>query len=396
MALLVVLIYSLGSILTPFLIAALLAYLGDPIADRIENLGVKRSFSVVIVFAFVGIIFSSVILLLTPILHEQSLRTLEKIPIWLNEINLFIEPYISKLNIAIEADSSDSYWKNIVFDHIEQSGAFAFSTAKTITSSGAIMLGLITNIILIPVLTFYLLRDWDILIDKINKLLPYSIKPTVLKLTDECNQVISSFFRGQFIIMMFLAGFYSTCLYLLGLDTPLTIGLIAGLANIIPYMGFVVGIVTALFAAWMEFHMLTPLILVVLIFSAGQLIEGMFLTPVLIGDKIGLHPVAVIFSLMAGAKLAGFTGLLIALPIAAIIMVMVRYLISYYKQSNIFSGPQTSTLDINDDDTEINISHVAPVFGDPVNHTVTIEEDIDSIFYEEIIWQNSHSKDPED
>jgi predicted PurR-regulated permease PerM len=193
------------------------------------------------------------------------------------------------------------------------------------------------NLLLIPVVTFYLLRDWDILVAKIYDLLPRRIAPTTAKLAVEVNTVLSSFLRGQFYVMLALASIYSIGLMLVGLDLALLIGLMAGLVSFVPYLGATVGIVSACIAAVVQFHEVTPLISVAAVFLVGQVLEGTVLTPKLVGDKIGLHPVAVIFSVLAGGQLFGFLGILLALPIASIVMVFLRHVNELYRDSEFYA-----------------------------------------------------------
>ena len=172
----------------------------------------------------------------------------------------------------------------------------------------------------------------------LRDLLPRSIEPTVVDLAAQCDEILGAFIRGQLLVMLALGIVYSTGLKLIGLDLAFILGVIAGLASIVPYMGFIVGIAAASIAAWFQFHELAMLLAVGGVFAVGQLLEGMVLTPLLVGDRIGLHPVAVIFAIMAGGQLAGFSGILLALPVAAVIMVLLRYAHSNYKDSELYTA----------------------------------------------------------
>ena len=207
-----------------------------------------------------------------------------------------------------------------------------------VTSSGFAMLGWLMNIALIPVVAFYLLRDWDLLVERIHNMIPRQFVTTTVNLTKECDEVLSAFLRGQLLIMLLLGCIYALGLALIGLDLALIIGLLAGLASLVPYLGFIVGILAASIAAILQFQEFMPLVYVALVFGVGQLLEGSLLTPLLVGDRIGLHPVAVIFAVLAGGQLFGFVGVLLALPIAAVVMVFVRHLYGQYRTSQYYES----------------------------------------------------------
>jgi predicted PurR-regulated permease PerM len=193
-----------------------------------------------------------------------------------------------------------------------------------------------TNLALVPVVAFYLMRDWDRIAGHILELLPRDWQAGTKQMVGEADEVVGAFLRGQFIVMCALGLIYAIGLWIVGLDLALLLGVIAGLASIVPYLGPIVGILTSLVAAWMQFHEWLPLVYVALVFGVGQLIESMLLTPVLVGDRIGLHPVAVIFALMAGGQLAGFVGVVVALPVAAVIMVFARHAVDHYRRSDLY------------------------------------------------------------
>jgi predicted PurR-regulated permease PerM len=183
---------------------------------------------------------------------------------------------------------------------------------------------------------FYLLIDKNTIIKKTRNLLPRRIEPTVVKITKECNSVLSAFFRGQLLVMLSISIYYSIGLTLLGLRIGLILGLIIGTISIVPYLGVIVGVIAASIAAFVQFGSFTPVLLVWLLFIVGHSLDHMFLTPKLIGDRIGLHPIAVIFAVLAGGKLFGFFGILLALPAAAVIMVWLRFLVKHYHGSRLY------------------------------------------------------------
>jgi len=222
--------------------------------------------------------------------------------------------------------------------HWKEAGGIASTAVNYVTRSGAIVIQFIGSLVLIPVVTFYLLRDWDDLVARVHELLPRKSEPVISMLAKQSDEVLGSFLRGQILVMIALATIYSVGLGIVGLELALLIGLIAGLVSFVPYLGFIVGIMIASIAAIFQFHDFMHIVYVAIVFAIGQMAEGMFLTPHLVGDRIGLHPVAVIFAVLAGGQLFGFVGVLLALPIAAVIAVILRYVHERYIASNMYAG----------------------------------------------------------
>lgn len=334
----IALFFLLEPILTPFLVAALLAYLGDPLADRLEARGMGRTLSVTLVFSALILLLTAVLLLTIPLVGRQLDLLAHKIPEWLQQLQHTLVPWLQEKLELPQGSIPIANFKTAISENWTTAGNMLGQVWGKIAGSSMAMIAGLANVVLIPVVTFYLLRDWDILMAHIRDLLPRSIEPTVVKLANECDEIIGAFIRGQLLVMLALGIMYSVGLSFVGLDLALILGLIAGLASIVPYMGFFVGIGAASVAAWFQFHELLPLIGVASVFAVGQLLEGMVLTPLLVGDRIGLHPVAVIFAIMAGGQLAGFSGILLALPAAAIIMVLLRHAHRSYKDSAVYTA----------------------------------------------------------
>lgn len=332
------LVYLLIPILSPFLMGALLAYLGDPLADKLEERGLNRTISVSLVFLGLSLVLIIALLLTIPLIGRQFDLLATKIPLWLAQIEGTILPWLQqKLNLP-KGSLPLAELKSVVSDNWTTAGSMLGQIWSKVAGSSMAMIAGLANLVLVPVVTFYLLRDWDVLIGRIRDLLPRSIEPTVVSLAQEGDEIIGAFIRGQLLVMLALGVVYSLGLTIIGVDLALILGLIAGLASIVPYMGFIVGIAAASVATWFQFHEFLPLVGVAVVFSIGQLLEGMVLTPLLVGDRIGLHPVAVIFAIMAGGQLAGFTGILLALPVAALIMVLLRYAHRNYKGSRLYGS----------------------------------------------------------
>jgi predicted PurR-regulated permease PerM len=335
-ALFFLILYSLQPILTPFLVGALLAYLGDPLADRLEALKLSRTSAVCVVFVGFSSLAAVAILLAIPLIGSQLNIFAIKLPQWLSAVQEQLIPWLQQTFDLPEGVLPVAELKAVVTENWSSAGGLLSKLWSQLAGSSLALLGLLANVFLIPVVTFYLLRDWDDLVLKINNLLPRRMKNTVVELTRESDEILGAFIRGQLLVMLLLGIIYAIGLWFVGLDLALLLGLVAGLASIVPYMGVVVGVCAAGVAAYFQFHDIPHLVGVAAVFTVGQMLEGMLLTPLLVGDRIGLHPVAVIFAIMAGGQLAGFTGILLALPVAAVLMVLVRYLHLKYKDSHLY------------------------------------------------------------
>lgn len=338
-------VFLLHSILTPFLVALLLAYLFDPVVDRLEKAGLSRTLGVVAVFALFTLIITALVLVLVPMLAKQLFRLYELAPQMLDWLQRTAMPWAqAKLGL------SDGFWKfdkvkAAISEHMGQTTDIVGVVLSQATASSLALIGWLANLVLIPVVAFYLLRDWDIMMAKIRSLLPRNREEQIVSLAGECHEVLGAFVRGQLLVMLALGIIYAAGLMAIGLELGLLIGLIAGLAAIVPYMGFVIGIGAALVAGLFQFGGdLYPMLGIVAVFMVGQALEGMVLTPLLVGDRIGLHPVAVIFAILAGGELFGFTGILLALPVAAVIMVLVRHVHDLYKDSDVYTGVEDPDL----------------------------------------------------
>ncbi len=331
-------IYLLKPVLTPFAIAALLAYLFDPLADRLEAWGLSRTLSVVIVFAFIIILLAATLLILVPLLESQISRLIHSLPLYFEWLSNKISPWLRK-TFGIEADLFDTEaLAQLLKEHWDKAGGLAAALFRTLSQSSAVIIHWLTNLFLIPVITFYLLRDWDILTARVGELIPRSIYPTVSRLVKESNEVLSAFLRGQLTVMLALGLIYAIGLKLAGIDLAFLIGMTAGILSFVPYLGTITGLLMALFAAATQYGDPQHFIYVLIVFGIGQALEGMVLTPLLVGDRIGLHPVAVIFSVLAGGQLFGFVGVLLGLPVAAVIMVLLRHAHERYLQSKLYGG----------------------------------------------------------
>lgn len=330
------LVYLLSPILAPFLLSALLAYLFDPLADQLEARKLSRTLSVVIVFATMILIVTAVLLWLVPALEKEISKLLRNLPHFIATIREWIMPWLQE-NFGIQDDALDaSQLIEILKQHWQKAGGFASTVITSISKSGFAIVSGLMNLLIIPVVTFYLLRDWDILVAEVKQLLPSSKQSIILRLTKEADEVLGAFLRGQFSVMIALGVIYSLGLTLVGLDYAFLIGMLSGLISFIPYLGSTVGLVLATLAAGVQFQDWAHAIFAGGVFAVGQMLEGFVLTPLLVGNKIGLHPVSVIFAIMAGGQLFGFAGVLLALPVASVLMVIIRHAHELYKASEFY------------------------------------------------------------
>jgi predicted PurR-regulated permease PerM len=327
------LIWLLAPVLMPFAIAAMLAYLGDPLANRLERLGMGRALAVAIVFIVLILAIVATLLLLVPLIARQIENLVQNFPRYVEWARNVAMPWLqTKLHLDPNAFDTD----RLIAELKEHMGSIG-SVLGTLSRSGVGVVMWLTNVVLIPVVWFYLLRDWDRLVAWIDRMLPRSIEPTIAHLAREADAVLGAFVRGQLLVMLALAIYYGVALTLVGISVGPLIGMVAGLLSFVPYLGFITGFAAALIASLVLHGDWTHLLMVVGVFAIGQLLEGYVLVPRLVGGKIGLHPVAVIFAVLAGGYLFGFLGVLLALPAASVILVVLRYLAQRYKQSDLYT-----------------------------------------------------------
>lgn len=332
------LFYLLQPILLPFVLGALVAYLGDPAVDWLERHRLNRTLSVVVVFLVYSALMGLALALLLPLLLQQLDALAHKVPVIYHWFTQVAVPWLQQ-RLAIPVDKLPALdWTGQLSENWQSVGKAVAQTLKKISGSGATLLLLVANLALVPVVAFYLMRDWDLLVDRALNVLPMTWQDKTSYMVAEANEVVGAFLRGQFLVMCALAVIYGAGLWLVGVQLALLLGLIAGLASIVPYLGFIVGITSTCFVAYAQYGEWGILLWVLLVFGIGQAIESMVLTPVLVGDRIGLHPVAVIFALMAGGQLAGFVGVLVALPVAAVIKVFLHHALNHYRASDIYGG----------------------------------------------------------
>jgi len=330
------LLYLLAPVFSPFVVGALLAYLGDPAADRLEALGLSRTLSVTMVFLVMLVLGFGLLLVLVPLLEHQLLLLFHQLPAAIDWLQQRLIPYLLKLT-GLDRDWLDlDLVRQSLSEHWRQVGGAVGKLLVQVSTSGQAIIGWLAYLVLVPVVTFYLLRDWDRMVASLRDLLPRRYEAIVVRLARECHAVLAEFLRGQLTVMLALGVIYSIGLALVGIDLALLIGMLSGLVSFVPYLGVIVGVVVAGIAALMQYHDLAHLGLVALVYGIGQGIEGWVLAPMLVGERIGLHPVAVIFAVLAGGQLFGFFGVLAALPVAAVIVVLLRHFRKVYLDSQLY------------------------------------------------------------
>jgi predicted PurR-regulated permease PerM len=336
--LILVLVYFLKPILAPFLVGLLIAYLGDPLVDKLEGLKLHRALAVGLVILLFMLAITGAVLVFIPMLVREIAEIVSELPKFIQWLQANVGQFLID-EFDIDPFHVDmKLLKDSVLANWQSAGGTLGVILADISKSGLTLAAWLANVALVPIVSFYLLRDWDILIGNIRELLPRQWVVTTDRLARECDEVLSAFLRGQLIIMGLLGSIYAFGLWVVGLEIALTIGMLAGFASLVPYLGFIVGLLAAITAALFQFQELMPLVYVFIVFLAGQMIEGMVLTPWLMGDRIGLHPVAIIFAILAGGQLFGFVGVLLALPLAAVIMVFLRHIHELYKESDLYEA----------------------------------------------------------
>ena len=331
-------LWLLGRVLTPFVVAAVLAYALTPLVDRLDEVGrgrMPRVLAVLIVEMLLILALVSLILMVVPIMAKEMPLIREQLPFLFDKLNATVNPWLEQLGINFTLDivSLKAQFVKYLNANYEDALSSLFSSLRL---GGSVALVVIGNVVLIPVALFYLLLDWKEVVAKVLTLVPPRARPSVDAFTAEADLVMGQYLRGQLLVMLTMAVFYSTGLALFGLDLAVPIGVFTGLAMFVPYVGFGIGLVLAILAGVLQFASIKALVMVAAVYGTGQLIEGFYLTPRLVGKRIGLHPLVVIFALLAFAQLFGFVGVLVALPVSAVLLVAVRRLRDGYISSTLY------------------------------------------------------------
>ena len=338
-ALILWVLYLLKPVVLPFVAAFLVAYLFSPLVDKIHKIGLPRWLAISIVFIGIGVVLTLAMWYLVPLVWQQLMYARDSIPAGIHWLNYTFLPWVSQTFSVEPMEIDTQQMSTVVMEYIQTNYSADSIQAMLlkVAQSGLNFIQIGGTVVLIPIIAFYFLLDWDRMLDNMRRLIPRPYEKSTLHIVGECHSVLGAFVKGQFLVMFLLGTVYAVGLQIIGLGIGLIIGMVAGLASIIPYLGFAVGMIAAVIATLFQFGIdWMQLVLVGVVFMVGQAVEGYVLQPFLLGDKIGLSPVAVVFAVLAGAQLAGFLGMLIALPVAAIIVVLLRHARDCYEKSRIY------------------------------------------------------------
>jgi predicted PurR-regulated permease PerM len=334
-AALVVLLYFLSPILAPFLFAAILAYISNPLVSWLERHRVPRTLGAVLVMLLLGGLFVLLLLILLPLFIKEVRLLSERLPGFLAQLNDNLAPWI-KARFGAELQFDLAGLKKLVSENLQGADGLGMKLLTSLRIGGLAVLGFVVNLLLVPVVLFYLLRDWNALLAQINELLPRRWHPQLTGVAREIDAVLAEFLRGQIAVMVLMSVLYVSGLWLAGLEFALPIGIITGMLVFVPYVGMLTGLALATVVALMQFPSIGGVVPVWIVFGIGQTLEGTLVTPLLVGKRIGLHPVAVIFALLAFGQIFGFFGVLLALPASAALLVGLRHLGVQYRDSSLY------------------------------------------------------------
>ncbi len=337
-------LWLLAPVLTPFIVAAVLAYALTPLVNRLDALAggrVPRVVAVLLVELLFVLAVLGLLLLLVPVVAHEWPRLREQVPAMLDRLNTSVQPLLAQwgIEVALDLEGLKPVLMKYLNANLEDGMGSLLASLKI---GGSVALTLLGNLILIPVALFYLLMDWQHLVQRVVDLVPRRLRASYDSFMAEADGVLGQYLRGQMLVMLILAAYYSVGLSLFGLDLALPIGIFTGLAIFVPYVGFGLGLVLAALAGLLEFTgaggPTRVVLMLAVVYGLGQLMESLYLTPRLLGERIGLHPLAVIFALLAFGQLFGFVGILVALPASAVLLVAARRMRQSYLQSSLYRG----------------------------------------------------------
>lgn len=331
-----VLLYLVAPILAPFLFSAVVAYICLPLVDRLDR-RLPRWLAAVLVMASLVVALASLALVVLPMVERQFIAFMQHMPEYIDWTRARALPWLSG-TLGVELNLDMEHLRQAVSESFRADGDLVKTLLPRLTSGGIAIVGFFTAFLLIPVLLFYFLRDWHDFVRRVAELIPRRLHPGVSRVALDIDRVLGEFLRGQLMVMLLMAACYAIALWIAGLEYALPIGILAGLLVFIPYLGALVGLLLGTLAGFNQFGHLSELIGIWVAFGIGQLLEGMVVTPLLVGNRIGLHPVVVIFSLLIFGKLFGFSGVLLALPASAAILVALRHMRAHYVDSDLYKS----------------------------------------------------------
>jgi predicted PurR-regulated permease PerM len=333
----ILLVWLLAPVLTPFLIAGVLAYILEPVVERLVRRRVPRVLAVTLVEVAAFVVIAAVLLLIVPIVSKELPLLREQLPLLADKLNQNVSPWLAQfgIEVALDVASIKAFLITYLDANIEEGLATLLSSARI---GGSFLLALVGNAVLVPAVLFYLLMDWPNLRARLHGLVPPRMRSSVSSFTHESDEMLGQYLRGQLLVMVILAVYYSVGLALFGFDLAVPVGVFTGLAVFIPYLGFGLGMLLALLAGVLQFASWYGVIAVAVVYGLGQVLESFVLTPRLVGERIGINPLTVIFALLAFGHLAGFVGVLLALPVCAVLVVAGKRLHTLYVGSKLYQG----------------------------------------------------------
>ncbi len=337
LAIAVWLLSVLSGILMPFVAGALVAYLFDPVADRFEKWGCSRTVATTLVTAGFVLALVALIVVLVPLLQDQIAKLVDRMPQYVAALKAEVQQAVERS----DSESSRQIFervRSLASEHMGQAIGWLGDVLKQIVTGGFVLFNVLSLVVITPLVAFYLLLDWDRIVAQIDNLLPRDVAPSVRQVVSDIDRTLAGFVRGQGLVCLILGALYAVGLTVAGLDFGLVVGLIAGFISFVPFVGSTVGLVLGVGIAFFQFDSWVRIAVIAGVFLVGQFVEGNFLTPRIVGGRIGLHPVWVIFALLAGGSLFGFTGVLLAVPVAAAIGVLIRFWAARYRQSALYHG----------------------------------------------------------
>jgi len=338
----VVLLVFLREVLFPFVAGFAVAYFLDPVCDRLEKAGLSRTWATVVVTVVFFILFILALALLVPVLYGQLVQFLKNLPGYASAIQQKAAPLIETARQYLDTQGQPFQVDTFVKEHLGDVAKIGAGVLGKFVGGLQVTFNIVSLFVITPVVAFYLLRDWDEIVDRVDALLPRAHAETIRAQARLVDDTLAGFLRGQFSVCLALGLFYGIGLSIVGLEFGLVVGLGTGLVSFVPYFGMLIGFVVGMGLAIAQFDSWQPIAMVAGVFAVGQVIEGNFLTPKFVGDRVNLHAVWIIFALMAGGALFGFVGILLAVPVAAVIGVLVRFSLAQYRESVLYRGVQAA------------------------------------------------------
>jgi predicted PurR-regulated permease PerM len=337
----------LAPVLMPFLLAAVLAYALHPLVEKLNERRVPRWLGAGLAISALMLVLLAVVLLIVPVITKQIPLLKEQVPALLDRLNDVLVPLAGRFGVDLQIDTSQVrvWMRQLISGHESE---LIDGLLASLRIGGSALAAVFGNLVLTPIVAYYLLLDWAKLVERVKGLIPPRWRSSVQSFLDETDEVLGQYLHGQLLVMGVLAVFYTVALALVGLKLALPIGVFTGLAVFIPYLGFGLGLIMGLLAAVLQFQALLGVALVAAVYIVGQVVESMYVTPRLLGERIGLHPIAVIFALMAFGHLFGFVGVLIALPASAVLLVAIRRAKTGYLSSELYLQPQDARPSLQD------------------------------------------------